>query len=59
MTIYVHIRGYITVTDMPYDISNALTIAKVKDKLVERGYIEGDMSDEVLEDSEVDLEIVG
>ena len=40
MTIYVHIRGYITVTNMPYDISNALTIAKVKDKLVESGVIE-------------------
>ena len=35
------------------------SLNELRDKLVERGYIEGDMSDEVLEDSAVDLEIVG
>ena len=35
------------------------SLNELRDKLVERGYIEGDMSDEVLEESEVGLEIAG
>ena len=35
------------------------SLNELRDKLVERGYIEGDMSDEVLEESEIGLEIAG